>query len=71
MQPQVMENGHGFWIYVNALSTTPNLYIAYNYTLNNKSRSARLAEYGLLEKANAFSSCDAYAAEAFLVERFD
>ena len=25
--------------------------------------------YGLLEKANAFSSCDAYAAEAFLVER--
>jgi len=27
------------------------------------------AAYGLLEKANAFSSCGAYAAEAFLVER--
>lgn len=36
-----------------------------------KSESPRLAAYGLLEKANAFPSCDAYAAEAFLVERFD
>jgi hypothetical protein len=34
-----------------------------------KSESARLAAYGLLEKAIAFPSCDAYAAEAFLVER--
>jgi len=33
-----------------------------------KSASVRLAAYGLLEKAYAFSSCDAYAAEAFLVE---
>jgi hypothetical protein len=36
-----------------------------------KSASARLAAYRLLEKANAFPSCDAYAAEAFLVEHFD
>jgi hypothetical protein len=36
-----------------------------------ESASARLAAYGLLEKAIAFSSCDAFAAEAFLVERFD
>jgi len=34
-----------------------------------KSGSARSAAYGLLEKAYAFSSCDAYAAEASLVER--
>ncbi len=47
-------------------------YIVQVFLLNRtKGASAHLAAYGLLEKANAFSSCDAYAAEAFLVERFD
>jgi hypothetical protein len=41
------------------------------FPYRTKGASARLSAYGLLEKANAFSSCDAYAAEAFLVERFD
>jgi hypothetical protein len=38
-------------------------------SLLRKAQAPCSAAYGLLEKANAFSSCDAYAAEAFLVER--
>jgi len=34
-----------------------------------KAQAPWSAAYGLLERANALSSCDAYAAEAFLVER--
>jgi hypothetical protein len=41
------------------------------FQIYKKSGSARSAAYGLLEKAIAFPSCDAYAAEAFLVEPFD
>jgi hypothetical protein len=46
--------------------------VAFAQKMNRVIRKAEApwsAAYGLLEKANAFSSCDAYAAEAFLVER--
>jgi hypothetical protein len=37
--------------------------------LHKKAQAPWSAAYGLLVKANAFPSCEAYAAEAFLVER--
>jgi len=43
--------------------------IAKSTQKNKKSQAPWSAAYGLLERANALSSCDAYAAEAFLVER--
>jgi len=36
---------------------------------NKKAEAPWSAAYGLLERANALSSCDAYAAEGFLMER--
>jgi len=35
---------------------------------NKKAEAPWSAAYGLLERANAFSSCDAYAAEGFLMD---